>query len=82
MKCPASAKVVFTDDKWILAEGTDNHCCEPNRPRLISESLKCRMKEIVKSDPAKPVGNAIRRVREQAFANLVLCCIRKAASKE
>ena len=25
------------------------------------------MKEIVKSDPAKPVGNAIRRVREQAF---------------
>ena len=65
--CPASAQVVYSEEKWILSSGTDNHLCEPNRPRVIAESLRCKMKELVRNDPAKPVGIAVRKVREEAF---------------
>ena len=65
--CPASAQVVYSEEKWILSSGTDNHLCEPNRPRVIAESLRCKMKELVRNDPAKPVGIAVRKVRKEAF---------------
>ena len=47
--CPATARVVSSEEKWILSSGTDNHTCEPNRARVISESLRCKMKDLVQS---------------------------------
>ena len=65
--CPATARVVSSQERWILSSGTDNHTCEPNRARVISESLRCKMKDLVRNDPAKPVGHAARKIREEAF---------------
>ena len=42
--CPATARVTYSEEKWILFSGTDNHTCEPNRPRVMAESLRCKMK--------------------------------------
>ena len=55
IKCKAKAKVVLYDGKWVLQEISNNHECEPNRPRVIAEKLKHEMKELVRSDPVQPV---------------------------
>ena len=39
----------FFDEKWRLAVPGDNHNCEPNRARVTAESLKWRIKELVKN---------------------------------
>ena len=65
--CPATARVIYSEEKWILSSGTDNHTCEPNRPRVMAESLRCKMKSLVRSDPAKAVGIAARKIREEAY---------------
>ena len=66
IKCKAKAKVVLYDGKWVLQEISNNHECEPNRPRVIAEKLKHEMKELVRSDPVQPVGKAVRKVRVEA----------------
>ena len=65
--CSAKARVTFWEDmnKWIL-QHADDHVCEPNRPRVIAEMLRERMKCIVRKDPAKAVGKAVRTVRIEA----------------
>ena len=63
--CSAKARVTFWEDmnKWIL-QHADDHVCEPNRPRVIAEMLRERMKCLVRKDPAKAVGKAVRTVIE------------------
>ena len=62
IKCQAKAIVVELEDKWILKHASDDHNCEPNRPRVISELLRTKMKDIVRKEPEKPVGLAVRKV--------------------
>ena len=47
---------------WILSTGTDTHKCEPNRTRILAESLK----SFVNNDSAKAVGIAARKIRDEA----------------
>ena len=39
IKCPAKARVMRFDDKWILQHADDHHNCEPNRPKVTAELL-------------------------------------------
>ena len=54
------------EDKWILAYADDDHNCEPNRPRVVAELLRHRMKELVRKDPCRAVGKAVRTIRVEA----------------
>ena len=49
-----------------MQHSDDNHNCEPNRPSVTAESLRDKMKVIVRNDPCKPVGKAVRAVRLEA----------------
>ena len=60
VKCTARAKVALFENKWVLQHADCNHSCEPNRPRVIAELLKHKMKTLVRADPVQPVGKAIR----------------------
>ena len=51
IRCPAKASVVKVEDKWILAFADDEHNCETNRPRVVAEHLRHKMKELVRKDP-------------------------------
>ena len=51
VRCPAKARVIKFDEKWILQQVDENHTCEPNRPKVIAELLRHKMKEIVRRDP-------------------------------
>ena len=66
VKCTARAKVALFENKWVLQHADCNHSCEPNRPRVIAELLKHKMKTLVRADPVQPVGKAIRKVRVEA----------------
>lgn len=66
VKCPAKAKVVAFDDKWILQSADDAHTCEPNRARVTAELLRTKMKNIVRSNPTQAVGKAVRTIRIEA----------------
>ena len=66
VRCPATAKVISFDGRWVLHSAEDNHKCEPSRARVTAEELKARMKDIVRKDPAKPVSHAARVVRLEA----------------
>ena len=66
IKCPAKARVMRFDDKWILQHADDHHNCEPNRPKVTAELLRNKMKHLVRKDPAKAVGKAVRAVRIEA----------------
>ena len=66
IKCPAKARVMRFDDKWILQHADDDHNCEPNRPKVTAELLRNKMKHLVRKDPAKAVGKAVRAVRIEA----------------
>ena len=57
--------MVKVEDKWILAFADDEHNCEPNRPRVVAEHLRHKMKELVRKDPCRAVGKAVRTVRVQ-----------------
>ena len=61
VRCPAIAKVVDIDDRWILSLATDNHKCEPSRPRVVAERLKWKMKELVRKDPVRPVREGLKK---------------------
>ena len=50
----------------MLQHADCNHSCEPNRPRVIAELLKHKMKTLVRADPVQPVEKAIRKVRVEA----------------
>ena len=65
--CLAKARVSYWEEKekWIL-QHADSHVCEPNRPRVIAELLRDRMKSLVRQDPAKAVGKAVRAIRIEA----------------
>ena len=56
VRCQAKARVVRFEDKWI----------EPNRPKVTAELLRERMKNLVRNDPAKAVGKAVRAVQIEA----------------
>ena len=66
VRCPAKARVIKFDEKWILQQADENHTCEPNRPKVIAELLRHKIKEIVRSDPVRAVGKAVRTVRVEA----------------
>ena len=66
MRCPARARVIMFEDKWILQSADNNHTCEPNKAKVTAELLRCRMKSIVRANPALPCGQAVRTVRIQA----------------
>ena len=40
VKCPAKARVVKFEEKWILKHADDDHNCEPNRPKVTAELLR------------------------------------------
>ena len=64
--CPARARVIKFEDKWILKSADNNHKCEPNKAKVTAELLRCKMKSIVRANPALPCGQAVRTVRIHA----------------
>ena len=64
--CKYRLTVIKFDEKWILQQADENHTCEPNRPKVIAELLRHKMKEIVRRDPVRAVGKAVRTVRVEA----------------
>ena len=50
VRCPAKAKVVKFEDKWILNYATENNKCEHNRAQVTAKQLKQNMKDIVKKN--------------------------------
>ena len=66
VRCGAKARVILFNDKWILKSVDENHKCEPNRAKVTAELLRARMKSLVRKDPVKAVGKAVRAVRIQA----------------
>ena len=47
IKCKATAKVSECEGNWLLKDIKNDHNCEPNRPKVIAEHLKHKMKECV-----------------------------------
>ena len=70
IRCQATVRVALLDGRWILQgdRATDKHKCQPNRPRVIAEKLRWRMKELVRKDPVKPVGQVAKQVRIEALS--------------
>ena len=66
VRCKAKARVVRFEDKWILQDADSDHKCEPNRPKVTAELRRERMKNLVRNDPAKAVGKAVRAVQIEA----------------
>ena len=66
IKCPARARVIYFEDRWILQSSDQNHRCEPNRARVTAEFLRHKMKQLVRKDPATAVGKQVRAVRIDA----------------
>jgi hypothetical protein len=66
VRCGAKARIIMFEDKWILQSVDDNHKCEPNRARVTAELLRSKMKSLVRKDPVRAVGKAVRAVRIEA----------------
>ena len=65
--CKAKATVVKRDDgSFFLYSCDDYHNHLVIRSVVVAEELKQRMAEIVRKDPASPVGDAIRTVKLEA----------------
>ena len=47
INCKATAKVAEFEGKWVLKHIKNDDYCEQNRPKVISELLKHKMKELV-----------------------------------